>query len=133
MTSLVPALWRDLQDWFDFDKAPAAGQMIRVEDFTENGDYVLRAELPGMDPAKDMTVTVDNGVLKVDAERREESHEKQRTEFRYGAYHRYVTLPAGADPDKIKATYDKGILTVRIPLPATERGAARTVAIEAAE
>jgi HSP20 family protein len=61
-------------------------------------------------------LTVDNGVLTIKAERREERKESGRSEFRYGAFTRSVTLPAGADEDAVTALYNDGILEVRVPI-----------------
>jgi HSP20 family molecular chaperone IbpA len=89
---------------------------LRIEDFVEDGTYVLRAEIPGVDPDKDVEITVDDGVLTVRAERSEEKKDGRRTEFRYGSLVRRVTLPAGADTHRIRAGYEDGMLTVRVPL-----------------
>ncbi len=75
---------------------------------------MVRAELPGIDPAKDVDITVHNGRLTIKAERSEKKESKGRSEFSYGSFVRSVTLPAGADEDDITATYDKGILTVAV-------------------
>ena len=83
----------------------------------EDGHYVLRAELPGIDPDKDVDTTVRDGRLTIKAERTEKKETKGRSEFSYGSFARSVTLPAGADEDDIKATYDKGILTVSVAWP----------------
>ncbi|HSE08100.1 MAG TPA: Hsp20/alpha crystallin family protein [Nocardioidaceae bacterium] len=91
---------------------------VRVEDFTEEGAYVLRAELPGIDPANDVEVSVENDMLTIRGERREESKEKNRSEFHYGSFLRTVTLPKGADADKITASYNDGVLEVRVPTTA---------------
>jgi len=111
----------DLWDWLDFPAfpmmRPATGtQTIRLEDYLENDQYVLRAELPGIDPDKDVDITVEEGVLRVSAERREEKKEGRRSEFRYGTLMRSVTLPAGADEEGVQASYRNGILEVRVPL-----------------
>lgn len=97
------------------------GNLIRLEDRMEEGHYVVRAELPGIDPAKDVDVTVHDGQLTIKAERTESKEVKGRSEFSYGSFVRSVTLPAGADEDDIKASYDKGILTVSVAVsePAT--------------
>jgi HSP20 family protein len=95
---------------------------------------VVRAELPGIDPEKDVEITVDNGVLTITAERREEKVEGEegtsgyRSEFRYGSYRRSMTLPTGATEDDVKATYTDGILEVRVPI-GTEKPTPRTVEI----
>jgi HSP20 family protein len=129
----APARFPDLLDWID-SPWPAvlpfgSGQTFRVEDYTENGNYMIRAELPGLDPAKDIDVTVESGMLTIRAERREESKQDRHSEFKYGSLTRSVTLPEGANPDKVTARYDKGILTVTIPVPDEAKPAARKVAV----
>jgi HSP20 family molecular chaperone IbpA len=116
MSVLMPRLPGDLTGWFDTDFPVRAGHMIRVEDTLTDTEYVLRAELPGVEPGKDIQVTVDDGYLGVYAERREHEHAKGRSEFRYGTLQRSVRLPAAADTDHITARYDNGILTVTVPL-----------------
>jgi HSP20 family molecular chaperone IbpA len=91
-----------------------------VEDFVEDGKYVVRAELPGVDPEKDLEVTVSGGILTIKAERREESNGKHHSEFHYGTFTRSLTLPAGADEDLIEALYGHGILEVAVPV--TDKG-----------
>ncbi len=89
---------------------------VRVEDYLEEGNYVVRAELPGMDPEKDVEVTVDDDVLTISGERREEMREKHRREFHYGSFRRTLSLPRGVRPDQITASYTNGVLEVRVPL-----------------
>jgi len=117
----APHLLPDLRDWLDAPWAPllpfSPANMFRVEDYVEDNNYVVRAELPGMDPDKDIEITVQNGTLTIHAERREETKEAHRSEFRYGSFTRSVALPDRADTEHIIATYDKGILEVRVPLP----------------
>ena len=109
---------------------PALGShVIRVEDELKDGSYELRAEIPGVDPAKDVDITVRDGVLTIKAERSERKESNGRSEFSYGSFLRSVTLPAGADEDAIKARYDKGILTVSVPVSEAEP-AAKHVAVE---
>ncbi|GAA3431773.1 Hsp20/alpha crystallin family protein [Kutzneria kofuensis] len=112
----------DLIDWAEsfpsvFGLRPAPG--MRVEDFVEDGMYVVRAELPGIDPAKDVTITVHDRLLTISAERAEETTEKNHSEFRYGSFSRTVSLPAEAREEEIKAGYADGILTVRVPVDET--------------
>lgn len=111
-----------LPDIFDWLEAPFAGlrpmpsQSIRCEDYVQNGRYVLRAELPGIDPDRDVEITLSNGILTIHAERREEQKEQHRTEFRYGSFTRSISLPPDADENDVKATYDKGILEVSVKI-----------------
>ncbi|WP_248960118.1 Hsp20/alpha crystallin family protein [Sphaerisporangium perillae] len=127
---LVP----DLLDWLE---APFAGagrpysgaQMVRFEDTVRDGHYIVRAELPGIDPTKDVEVVVSNGVLTIRGERKEERSEPHRTEFRYGEFSRSVPLPPNAGEKDVKAVYHDGILEVDIPL-AEEKQETKRVPIE---
>jgi HSP20 family molecular chaperone IbpA len=130
MTALLPRLFSDMTDWFDTD-FPIRGGLIRVEDTLADGEYVVRAELPGLDPEKDVSLTVLDGMLRIHAERREEEQTKSRSEFRYGMMQRLLRLPAGAEEDKITATYDKGVLTVHVPISSTKTPAGRTIPVKA--
>jgi HSP20 family molecular chaperone IbpA len=97
-------------------------RLMRLEDEMTEGRYEVRAEIPGIDPAKDIDITVRDGQLTIKAERSEKKEFDGRSEFSYGSFVRTVSLPAGANEDDIKATYDKGILTVSVgisePAPA---------------
>jgi HSP20 family molecular chaperone IbpA len=99
--------------------------VMRLEDEMKVGRYLVRAEMPGVDPAKDIEITVRDGQLTIKAERSEKKEFNGRSEFSYGSFVRTVSLPAGADEDDIEATYDKGILTVSVavsePKPAERR------------
>jgi HSP20 family protein len=88
---------------------------VRIEDFVEEDAYVLRAELPGLDPEKDVEVSIENDMLTIRGERREETKEKNRREFHYGSFRRTVSLPKGTDADNITASYTDGVLEVRVP------------------
>jgi HSP20 family molecular chaperone IbpA len=129
MRALVPRLFADAGEWVETGLASLGAQPIRLEDFREKDKYVLRAELPGMDPEHDVKVNVDHGVLTLEAERSVREHDKQRTEFRYGALRRSITLPSAAEEDKISARYDKGILEITVPLRQPEP-AGRAIPIE---
>ena len=114
--SFLPAiseLFSDFPPWMGLHPM-FESHVIRLEDETEDGHYVVRAELPGIDPAKDLDITVRDGRLTIKAERTEKEESKGRSEFSYGSFVRSVTLPPGADEDDITATYDKGILTVSV-------------------
>jgi len=90
--------------------------LLRLEDEMKDGLYEVRAELPGVDPAESIEVTVQDGRLTIKAERTQTSESNGHSEFSYGSFVRTVPLPAGADEDDINATYDRGILTVLVPL-----------------
>jgi HSP20 family protein len=118
--SLIP----DLIDWFESPFTtlrPYLAQAIRVEDYLEEDKYVLRAELAGLDPDKDIEVSIGAGYLTIRAERYDKAEGKQRSEFRYGTFTRTVSLPPAADEEQVTASYDAGILTVTVPLKDREK------------
>jgi HSP20 family protein len=121
MADRWPAGWPDR--WFDrlFDgDSMTEGAMIHVEEFVEDGTFVMRAELPGIDPDRDVEITVTDDQVRLRAERRieEYEHDRQgyRTEFRYGSLRRTIPLPVGSQADQVHASYRDGILEVRLPL-----------------
>ena len=124
-----------LAEMFDWLEAPwtvlrpVAGHPMRVEDFVRDGSYVIRAELPGIDPEKDVEVTVADGMLTIKAERREEHADKHRSEFHYGTFSRSVTLPAGADEQHVQAVYGHGILEVTVKLAEAAEKTARKIPV----
>jgi HSP20 family protein len=118
----------DLSDWFEMLTPTPWRSMpglhgIRIEEGEEEGKYVIKAEIPGIDPDKDLEVTVGDGLLSLRAERTERTTEKQRSEFRYGSFSRTVRLPRGADESKLAANYTDGILTITVPIDETKKPA----------
>ncbi|MBI2706244.1 MAG: Hsp20/alpha crystallin family protein [Actinobacteria bacterium] len=105
---------------------------MKIEELDEEGTRVVRAELPGIDPDKDVELTVDHGVLTISAHRRAETKSEEggvyRSEFSYGAFRRSVPLPAGATEADVKASYHDGILEVRFPVD-DEKAAAKKIPI----
>ena len=95
-------------------------RFMRVEQFTEDGTLVVRADLPGIDPDKDVEISLADHTLTIEAERREETKEEERryslSEVRYGRFSRSLELPEGATEADIKASYTDGVLEVRIPV-----------------
>ncbi|MFB9905410.1 Hsp20/alpha crystallin family protein [Allokutzneria oryzae] len=111
--SRVPEVFHWLKTGFPFGLF-ADRQWLRLEDCVMDDKYVLRAELPGMNP-DDIKVTIKGGELSIEAERSDERMEKTRSEFRYGAVKRTISLPPSVDPSAIEAHYNAGILEVRMP------------------
>jgi HSP20 family protein len=105
---------------------------FRVEEFIEDDTYTVRAELPGVDPEQDIRVEVDNGLMTIRAERREERHERGTTEFNYGRFERRMVLPEGADESQINARYDAGVLEVSVPIRRPERPKPRAIPVQRA-
>jgi HSP20 family molecular chaperone IbpA len=122
----------ELLDWLESPVTmlrPGLAQAIRVESLVEDGDHVIRAEVPGIDPGKDVEITVTGGVLRIHAERHDKK-QTHRSEFRYGAFTRSLTLPPDIDTDKITASYDQAILTVRVPLPKAAEQEAKRIPVQ---
>ncbi|ACL39683.1 heat shock protein Hsp20 [Pseudarthrobacter chlorophenolicus A6] len=116
---------------FATDSGPAP---IRVEEFVDGKNLVIRAEMPGVDPDNDIEVTMEDGALKIHAERQEKEEHKDngryRSEFHYGSFSRSIPLPEGVKEEDVKASYTNGVLEVRAPMPdVTERAAPRKLPI----
>ncbi len=99
----------------------------------DGDDAIVRLELPGVDVAKDVNVEVDKGQLVIRGERRDEHSEdkdgRTLSEVRYGSFRRSFKLPAHVSGDAISASYDAGVLTVRVA-GAHKGAAAQRIAIE---
>ena len=89
--------------------------------FEADGEFVLRADLPGLSES-DVSIELQDDVLTVSGERKAEHTERKdgyhRVERAYGSFARTLTLPAGTDAQAVKASFDRGVLEVRIPKPA---------------
>jgi HSP20 family protein len=121
LTDRWPDRWPDR--WFDriFDAdAMLDSSMIHVEEFVDANMFVMRAELPGIDPDRDVEITVTDDQVRLRAERRMDEHHEDRqgyrSEFRYGSLRRTIPLPVGTQADQVQASYRDGILEVRLPI-----------------
>ena len=108
---------------------------VPAMDLAETEDsYVLKADLPGLSEG-DVNVEVEDKVLTVSGERKAEHEDKGegyvRVERSYGSFRRSLTLPEGIDADAVQATFENGVLEVRIPKP--EERKPRKVAIQVGE
>jgi HSP20 family protein len=99
------------------DRKLMSGSWPKV-DITESGNgYMIKADLPGMDK-KDITVSVENGVLTITGEKADE-HKKEKGKYyhlerSYGKFSRSFYLPEGADAEKIDASMKNGVLELNI-------------------
>ncbi|MFC8848618.1 MULTISPECIES: Hsp20/alpha crystallin family protein [unclassified Micromonospora] len=107
-------------DWTNLSWLPMLAPTIRVEDYLDGDRYVVRAELPGVDPAKDVRITLTGENLRLDVVRRESHADKVRTEFHYGSFSRLIPLPAGLKQETLKAAYADGILEISATVGETE-------------
>jgi HSP20 family protein len=116
-------LWGAFRDLgWPFGSGDIGSEMpIKVEEYVEENQLVIRAELPGVDPDRDISVTVENNTLTIRGERRAETKEETkqgfRSEFRYGSFLRQLQLPPGCSADQVSATYRDGVLEIRLPKP----------------
>lgn len=118
---LLPRRWLEWLDWPMLGSMRRGDHVLHVEEFRDNGDLVIRAEMPGIDPDKDVEIQVRDHVLEIRAERSQsEKHEEAggyRSEFRYGSFFRAVTLPTNAKEGDVKGVIagsaDRVIQSVR--------------------
>jgi HSP20 family protein len=124
-TSAVEPFWRRELTW---SAAPA------VDIAESEKAFELTAELPGMDE-KNIEVKVANGGLTIKGEKTEEKEEKKKdyyvNERHFGSFERSFRLPEGVDPDKIEATFKKGVLTVTLPKTPEAQKSAKKIAVKA--
>lgn len=96
-------------------------------------EYEITAELPGMDD-KNIEVKLSEGALTISGEKKEEREEKEKgyylSERRYGAFRRAFRVPEGVDADKIEASFEKGLLTIRLPKTPEAQKAEKKIAIK---
>jgi HSP20 family protein len=82
--------------------------------------FVLKADLPGL-AEEDVAIEVQDGTLTISGERNAEHEQRERGWYRiersFGSFRRSLTLPDGVDPEAISASFDRGVLEVRIPKP----------------
>lgn len=121
--------------------SPAGGEdgtgwMPAIDIIRRDNDVIVRAELAGVDPAKDLDISVHDGMLTIRGERRhEDRHESDqyvRLERRYGAFERTLAMPEGVNAEDVQAQYRDGVLQVVIP-GAAQVAAARKVPVQIAD
>ncbi|MDQ6744679.1 MAG: Hsp20/alpha crystallin family protein [Actinomycetota bacterium] len=98
-----------------------ARRWMPAMDLVETGEaFVLHADLPGLSE-QDVNIELEDGVLTISGERRAEHADHKegyyRLERAWGSFHRSLTLPDGVDPEGVQASFDRGVLEVRIPKP----------------
>jgi HSP20 family molecular chaperone IbpA len=88
-----------------------------------------KTEIAGIDPEKDLEVSVGAGYLSIRAARSSHVEGKHRSEFRYGAFGRTLQLPPGADPDDVTADYTHGILTIKVAVKGKRPETVKTIPV----
>jgi HSP20 family protein len=135
------SLRRDMERVFeDFSRdfgwglpaAAGAGMAPRVDVSETDTELKIEAELPGVEE-KDVEVVLSEGRLTIKGEKKQEKEEKKKdyhmVERSYGSFARSIALPFQADPDKVKATFAKGVLNVTVPKPPEVKAKEKKIAI----
>ncbi|WP_205304917.1 Hsp20/alpha crystallin family protein [Nocardioides sp. 616] len=107
------SVFTELMNWVG---SPHLEPQVKVEEWVDGDRRVIRADLPGIDPERDVELSLDGSTLHLRGQRRSEKHDHHRTEIRYGSFARALTLPPGTRVEDIKAEYDNGVLTVSVPV-----------------
>ena len=114
---------REIDRVFDafFGQTDQGRRWVPPVDLVEAEDhFVLKADLPGLAEG-DVNIEVQDGTLTISGERKAEHEQREkgwyRVERAFGRFNRSLTLPDGVDPDRIAASFDHGVLEVRIPKP----------------
>ena len=106
---------------------------LRVEEYREDRNLVVKAEVPGINPESDVEINLVGNQLQIGVRREEKSEHKGKkgyhSEFRYGTFTRSVTLPPGVTQDDVQASYRDGVLEVRVPLPKEVASGSRRIPI----
>lgn len=138
--------WSEIEDMFNrYDRAVGlsrtgtqevmtSGDWAPRVDIVENdNEFIIKAEIPDV-KKEDVKVSVDNGVLTLKGERKQEKEEKDkkfhRIERYYGSFTRSFTLPENVDESKVKATFKDGMLNLHVPKTEKAKPKAIEVKIE---
>lgn len=130
----LPSLTRDLGIFEPFQTPLWSRGLVDVRfDVSETDDAIeIAAELPGIDE-KDVELTLSDGVLTLKGEKKAEEEKKERdyylSERRYGSFTRSIRVPESVDQDKIKAAFEKGVLTVTLPKRPEAKAKRKRIAI----
>ena len=144
MRALMPwtgmtSLRKEMDRLFDRFSEPGWMDMSSLGDWEPKIDVsetkdalTLKAEMPGVDQ-KDITLSLQEGVLTIKGEKEEEKEEKDkryhRMERSYGSFARAIRLPPAVDGSKVTAVFKHGVLTVTLPKTGEAKGA--TIPIKA--
>ncbi len=112
--------------------AGGAGEVPRIDVSETDSELRIEAELPGVDE-KDLEIVLSDGRLTIKGEKKQEKEEKRKdyhlVERSYGSFARSIGLPFAAEPDKVKASFAKGVLTVTVPKPAEVKAKEKKIPI----
>jgi len=141
LATLQNEMNRLFSTFFDAPTPTNAGATLRrwipAMDLVETeDDFVLKADLPGLSES-DVNIELEDNVLTISGERKAEHEQRKegyyRVERSFGSFARSLTLPEGVDPDKVRASFDRGVLEVRIPKPEERKPRKVTISAGGAE
>lgn len=138
--------WHEMEDLFDRysramgwprsspEEAITAGDWSPRVDIAETeAEFVIKAEVPEV-KKEDLQVTVENGIVTLRGERKQEKEEKgkkfHRIERYFGSFHRRFTLPENVDEAKVQASFKDGVLTLKLPKSAETKAKKIEVKVE---
>lgn len=129
--------WGDFPDWrLPEWRFGERGELMPSVDVSETDTEVsVKAELPGMDE-KDFQIWLDDGVLVISGEKKSESRRDDEgvriAEVSYGKFERRIPIPVDIEEGKVRATYDKGVLSLTLPKTERARAARKRIAVSTA-
>jgi len=138
----VRSLYREMNrlfdDLFPGYRGPALEQLTRYADFPkleiseDDKEIQISAELPGVHE-DEVEITLENQLLTIRGEKKSSVEEKDKgySERSYGLFERRITLPAGTEADKASASFENGVLTLKIPRSAEAIETTRHIPINA--
>jgi HSP20 family protein len=145
MRALTPwsgaaALKKEMERFFDrfwdleLPELPTLGEWMPKMDLAETKDaLVVKAEIPGIEP-KEIVLTLQDQVLTIKGEKRQEKEEKDEHYFRaersYGAFARSLRLPVPVDGSKVTANFKNGVLAVTLPKTPAAKGTTIPIKVE---
>jgi len=139
--------WREIEDMFDrytramgMRRTGGGGEIAAVADWSPQVDiaegpdeFTIKAEIPEVNK-DDVKITIDNGVVTIQGERKQEKEEKDkkfhRIERFYGSFSRSFSLPDNVNASAAKATFKDGVLTLQIPKTAETKPKGIEVKVE---
>jgi HSP20 family protein len=123
---------RFFNDFYPMSIFKEKDEWLPAFDIVENEkEYIVSTELPGME-AKDIDVTLSDGILTVKGEKRQEHEDKgedyHRIERRYGSFHRSFKIPEKIEKEGVDANYKEGVL--KLTLPKTEKSETKKIEVK---
>jgi len=132
-TALQEEMNRLFESFGPFPASWSGGAAPRLDVCETDKEVDIEAELPGVDE-KDVQVTLENDALVIKGEKKAEKEETQKgyrmSERSYGSFYRAIAVPPGVDPQKVEATFSKGVLKIILPKPTGDEAKTRKIEVK---